>query len=165
MPVHEYFRKQGLQSIITLNLSIWIATRSLLSSIGAMSNDADASTKGFTKAASYETYRPSYPLSAVCSLLQKLEIEGLKSARVVDLGAGTGKFTEILASRDEQYEIIAVEPKDSMRGELQRKDLSNVKIMQGEANKMDIESHIIDAVVVAQVSHCGRKHIDSVCVS
>ncbi len=120
-----------------------------------MSNSLDASTGGFVRAASYEAYRPSYPLSAVCSLLQKIKIEGVKGARVVDLAAGTGKFTESLANRAERYDITAVEPNDAMREELQRKALRGVKTVRGEARKMDIESHTIDAVVVAQVSLCG----------
>ena len=117
-----------------------------------MSNLLDASTRGFSKAASYEFYRPSYPPSAVSSLLQKLEIEGVKGARVVDLAAGTGKFTELLANREEKYVIIAVEPSDAMRAELEGKMLRGVEVMNGEARRMEIASQTIDAVVIAQVS-------------
>ena len=122
-----------------------------------MSTIPEASTKGFANASSYDAHRPSYPLSAFSSLLQNLHIEGFMGAKVVDLAAGTGKFTELLASREEGYEIIAVEPNDAMRGELERKGLKGVKAVSGEASKMGIESQTIDAVVVAQVRYGNMK--------
>ena len=122
-----------------------------------MSSVSEVSTKGFANASSYDAHRPSYPLSAVSSLLKNLRIEGVNGARVVDLAAGTGKFTELLANRVEQFEVIAVEPNDAMRGELDRKELRGVKVIRGEASKMNLETQSIDAVIVAQVSdHCGQ---------
>lgn len=111
-----------------------------------------ASTKGFANAASYDTYRPSYPIEAVESLLRHLQVHDLEGARIVDLAAGTGKFTELLANRDEEYEILAVEPHDGMRGELERKSLKGVQVLRGEASSMaEVETQSVDAVVVAQV--------------
>lgn len=69
-----------------------------------------ASTKGFQNASSYDKHRPSYPPEAVARLLKHLQVHGVKRARVVDLAAGTGKFTELLVGRDEDFEILAVEP-------------------------------------------------------
>lgn len=113
---------------------------------------AHASTVGFRDATSYEKHRPSYPSEAVESLLEHLQVKGLKGARIVDLAAGTGKFTELLASRDENYEILAVEPHEGMRRVLERKELSGVQILGGEADSMpEIECHSVDAVVAAQV--------------
>ena len=114
---------------------------------------SSASAKGFQRAASYDQHRPSYPVEAVDSLLQHLQVHGIKGARVVDLAAGTGKFTELLASRDEKYEIIAVEPHEDMRCELQRKALRGVEILEGAASSMKaIENQSVDAVITAQVS-------------
>lgn len=111
-----------------------------------------ASTIGFQDASSYEHHRPSYPAEAVESLLEHLQVKGLNGARIVDLAAGTGKFTELLASRNEKYEILAVEPHEGMRKELERKNLSGVRILGGKADSMsEIESQSVDAVVVAQV--------------
>lgn len=108
---------------------------------------------GFASAAAYDTHRPSYPTEAVDQFLQNLEISGVKNAKVVDLAAGTGKFTEILASRPEQYDILAIEPHDDMRGELERKDLPAVKVVKGHAEDLSlVPDGSVAAVVAAQVS-------------
>lgn len=118
-----------------------------------MSSIPEASQKGFANASSYDAHRPSYPLSAFRSLLQNLHIENVTGAKIVDLAAGTGKLTELLANREEGYKIIAVEPNDAMRAELERKQLKGVDVIKGEAKKMEVESQTVDAVIVAQVSH------------
>lgn len=73
-----------------------------------------ASTKGFQNASSYDKHRPSYPLDAVTRFLKHLHVYGVKKARVLDLAAGTGKFTELLVGRDEDFDILAVEPHSGM---------------------------------------------------
>lgn len=118
-----------------------------------MTSIPEASQKGFADASSYDTHRPSYPLSAFNSLLQNLHIDGFQGAKIVDLAAGTGKLTELLADREEGYEIIAVEPNNAMRAELERKQLKGVTVVRGEASKMGVESQTADAVIVAQVRH------------
>lgn len=110
-----------------------------------------ASTKGFQNASSYDKYRPSYPLKAVTRFLEHLQVNGVKRARIVDLAAGTGKFTELLAGRDEEFEILAVEPQFGMRKELEKKGLPGVKVLEGEASSMAVESQSVDAVIAAQV--------------
>lgn len=69
-----------------------------------------ASTKGFQNASLYDQHRPSYPHEAITRFLKHLQVHELKKARVIDLAAGTGKFTELLVGRDEDFEVIAVEP-------------------------------------------------------
>ena len=112
---------------------------------------ASVAREGFSNASSYDQHRPSYPPEVVQQLLKHLQVDGLTSARVVDLAAGTGKFTELLAAKKEDYEILAVEPQADMRKELAKKDLKGVKIMDGDAANMPIESQSVDAVVAAQV--------------
>ena len=115
-----------------------------------------ASTEGFKNASSYEKHRPSYPPEAVESLLWHLQVNGVEGARILDLAAGTGKFTEILSRRGENYEIIAVEPHEGMRDELKKKMLRGVKVMEGEAKNMNgVDSQSIDAVIAAQVGFVG----------
>lgn len=75
----------------------------------------------------------------------------MTGARIIDLGAGTGKFTELLADRDEGYEILAVEPHEGMRNELLRKKLKGVEVVEGTVEKMGVEREWADAVVCAQV--------------
>ena len=111
-----------------------------------------ASTKGFQNASSYDQHRPSYSAEAVNNLLKHLQVDGLKSARIVDLAAGTGKFTQLLADRDERYDIYAIEPHEGMRAELEKKRFRGVKVFNGVSNSMkSIESQSIDAVIAAQV--------------
>ncbi|KAL6716313.1 hypothetical protein ACLMJK_005879 [Lecanora helva] len=74
-----------------------------------------ASIQGFENAECYDRHRPSYPIEAVDSLLKHMHIHGLNGARIVDLAAGTGKFTQLLAHRNEEYDIVAVEPHGEMR--------------------------------------------------
>lgn len=78
------------------------------------SSTPSVSTKGFQNASSYDKHRPSYPPKAVTRFLEHLQINGVKKARIVDLAAGTGKFTELLVGRDEDFEILAVEPHSGM---------------------------------------------------
>jgi ubiquinone/menaquinone biosynthesis C-methylase UbiE len=111
-----------------------------------------ASQEGFANASSYDKHRPSYPDESVQQLLTGLKISGQHGAKVVDLAAGTGKFTELLAKRGEAYDIVAIEPHDGMRGELERKNLPNVKTKKGSAAEIPLESRSVDALIAAQVS-------------
>jgi SAM-dependent methyltransferase len=112
---------------------------------------------GFRDADAYEAHRPSYPPEAVSRLLQGLNVEGLSNGHIVDLAAGTGKFTELLAAREEDYEIVAVEPHADMLDVLRRKGLRGVKTVMGSGEEMaEVQGGWADAVVVAQVSLYGR---------
>ena len=107
---------------------------------------------GFADAPSYDLYRPSYPRSAVSALLAHLRVSGVRNAKILDLAAGTGKFTELLADRNEEFETVAVEPHEGMRSELERKGLRGVTVVGGNATRMPVKTEEVDAVVVAQVS-------------
>jgi ubiquinone/menaquinone biosynthesis C-methylase UbiE len=106
---------------------------------------------GFDNAQAYDAHRPSYPAEAVHKLLEQLELVDKSGIRIVDLAAGTGKFTELLAARPEQYEIVAVEPLESMRSTLGAKELNRVDVRTGTAIEMNLEDCWADAVIVAQV--------------
>ena len=113
----------------------------------------EAAKTGFTSAVAYDTYRPSYPSEAVEQFLQRLEIAGVRNSRVADLAAGTGKFTEILASRPESYDILAIEPHDEMRAQLEGKRLAGVQVINGHAENLSgTDDGSLAAVVAAQVS-------------
>ena len=58
---------------------------------------------GFTNSAAYDQHRPSYTATATEKLLKEVRVAGQQHAKILDLGAGTGKFTEVLAARDEKY--------------------------------------------------------------
>ncbi|KAL8843629.1 MAG: hypothetical protein Q9170_000133 [Blastenia crenularia] len=114
---------------------------------------ADPATKGFAKASLYDTHRPSYPPEVVDDLLSQLQVKGIKNALIIDLGAGTGKFSQLLATRDEDYDIVAVEPHEEMRKACMAKKLDRVKVVDGVANDMPVETQSADAVIVAQAWH------------
>ncbi|VTT58485.1 unnamed protein product [Fusarium fujikuroi] len=110
--------------------------------------------KSFDDAQSYDAHRPSYPPAAVASLLGRLGLEGQSGHHILDLAAGTGKFTELLSARPEGYKIIAVEPLDSMRNTLVAKKLSRVDVRAGTAAEMkDVGDGWADGCIVAQAFH------------
>lgn len=112
-----------------------------------------SATSGFSSASKYDIHRPSYPPSAVSAFLSALQISGVQGARIIELGAGTGKFTELLAARDERFEILALEPHDGMRDELVRKELRDVTVGKGRAEEMGVEEQWADVIICAQVGH------------
>jgi ubiquinone/menaquinone biosynthesis C-methylase UbiE len=84
-------------------------------------------------------------------LLNHLDLLNQNNARVVDLGSGTGKFTELLVARPEKFEVLAIEPHEGMRAALMKKDLG-IKVLNGNAEDMPIEEGWGDALIAAQVS-------------
>jgi SAM-dependent methyltransferase len=104
-----------------------------------------ARANSFGAAASiYERARPSYPDAAVDWLLPA------GRPQVVDLGAGTGKLTRLIADRG--VDVTAVEPSDGMREQL-HSALPDVTALAGSAEEMPLADHSVDAVLVAQAWH------------
>jgi SAM-dependent methyltransferase len=95
----------------------------------------------------YDRVRPSYPQAAVAWALQPL---GAPSARVVDLGAGTGIMTRLLLA--EGHDVIAVEPDAQMRQVLGETS-PGVDIRAGSAESIPVGDAEVDAVVAAQAYH------------
>jgi len=127
---------------------------------GTTSNSglAEPARTGFAPAAAYDAHRPTYPTEAVETLLARLGVTGIQHAKIADLAAGTGKLTELLAARPENYDIIAVEPHDGMREQLRQKNLGGVKVIKGTAESMpEVADGSLAAVVVAQVMKCGNR--------
>src|SRR5690554_6598411 len=127
------------------------ATRSLQQALSKMASLPQAATQGFRDARAYDSYRPSYPAHVVSSFLADLGVADRPGARIVEVGAGTGKFTEALAARPEAFEIVATEPLGSMRGELAGKGLRGVEVKEGSAVGLPVEDGWADVGIVAQV--------------
>ncbi|WP_333768544.1 class I SAM-dependent methyltransferase [Streptomyces sp. IBSBF 2435] len=104
---------------------------------------------GYQRAAGvYERSRPSYPLAALAALADALPLEAGRT--VVDLGAGTGKFTRLLALTG--AEVLAVEPVREMRETLAEL-LPGVAVTAGTAEATGLPDGCADAVVAAQSWH------------
>jgi SAM-dependent methyltransferase len=97
------------------------------------------------QAEAYERGRPSWPVDAVAGLLERFG-----AGTVLDLAAGTGKLTRILAERADT--VIAVEPVDGMR-EVLRERLPHVRTMSGTAEAIPLPDGCADAVFVAEAFH------------
>ncbi|KAI6379121.1 hypothetical protein MCOR25_002100 [Pyricularia grisea] len=117
----------------------------------------EAAREGFSDGGAYDAYRATYPRAVVDSFLDKIKVKGRGRARIVEVGAGTGKFTERLVERQEKYEVVAVEPLAGMRAQLADKELggsgSRVKLVDGHAGGIPLEDGWGDAAVVAQAFH------------
>ncbi|HXP18115.1 MAG TPA: methyltransferase domain-containing protein [Streptosporangiaceae bacterium] len=114
-----------------------------------MSSVHEVATRGFSaQAQAYDRARPSYPPDAVVWLAGALGIR--PGRRIVDLAAGTGKFTALIA--DSGAELVAVEPVAAMRERLRRK-LPGVPVVAGTAEALPFATGSADAVVVAQAFH------------
>lgn len=96
-------------------------------------------------AAEYDRARPTYPGAAIDWLLPP------GARRVVDLGAGTGQLTRLLAPLD--VDVVAVEPSAEMRTVLCRTLPSNVRSLAGRAEQIPLQDNSADVVVVAQAWH------------
>jgi len=114
-----------------------------------MSEVHQAARQGFsTEAASYARGRPDYPEALLAWLTHTVSLGEGKA--VVDLGAGTGKFTRMLCRSGAQ--VTAVEPVDEMLDRL-RSELPGARAVPGTAQAMGLPSASADAVTCAQSFH------------
>lgn len=106
--------------------------------------------KGFNSDSQlYESARPSYPAAAVTHLQTELHLNPSES-HVIDLAAGSGKFTRLLLPQ--KYHLLAVEPSPSMRAVFAQV-LPTIPIHEGTGSSIPVEDGSQDAVVVAQAFH------------
>jgi len=104
-----------------------------------------AQANSFGAAAStYERARPSYPAAAVDWLLPDGD------PRVLDLGAGTGKLTRLIADRG--IDVTAVDPSEGMLEQL-RQALPQIPALVGTAEQIPLADDAVDAVLVGQAWH------------
>jgi ubiquinone/menaquinone biosynthesis C-methylase UbiE len=95
-------------------------------------------------AGAYERGRPGYPDEAVTWLV------GEQPRDVVDLGAGTGKFTRALAAHG--HRVVAIEPLEEMRAQL-ADAVPGVRVLPGSAESMPLDDASADVVTSAQAFH------------
>ena len=108
----------------------------------------DVAAGGFGAAADeYERARPDYPAAAIELLAREVQVEG---ARVLDLGAGTGKLTRMLLPLGSP--VVAAEPLPSMRARFSRA-LPQVPMVAGVAEALPFAAGSFGAVVCGQAFH------------
>lgn len=107
---------------------------------------------GYARAAdAYERGRPEYPAAAVAYALRLLAIG--PASTVLDLAAGTGKFTRVLVPTGAR--IVAVEPVAAMRERIAAQ-CPTVTVLEGTAEAIPLPDESVDAVTVAQAFHWFR---------
>lgn len=104
--------------------------------------DAELANSFGMAAEAYANSRPEYPVEAAEWLLPA----GARD--VVDLGAGTGKFTATVAALG--LRVTAVEPDDAMRAKI---DLPGVLALAGTGEKIPLPDDSADLIVAAQAWH------------
>ncbi|MGB3126821.1 MAG: class I SAM-dependent methyltransferase [Pseudomonas sp.] len=110
--------------------------------------------QGFsTQAVTYAQGRPDYPRQLTGWLAETLHIDA--QSTVIDLGAGTGKFTRLLSTLAPT--LIAVEPVEAMGAQLS-KLLPGVRLLSGTAESIPLASASADALVCAQAFHWFSTH-------
>lgn len=104
---------------------------------------------GFNAATgAYDRGRPSYPDDALAWMCDQAGVR--RGALLLDLGAGTGKMTALLAGRGAR--VVACEPVASMRHALHA-SLPGVPVVASTAESLPFASATFDAMVAAQAFH------------
>jgi SAM-dependent methyltransferase len=108
-----------------------------------------AAQQGFSSGAqTYARGRPGYPPDILPWLIGEFGITA--NMTVVDLGAGTGKFTKLLVQAGAK--VVAVEPVDEMRAQL-AVSLPDLRVLAGTAETIPLDADSVDALLCAQAFH------------
>ncbi|CAN5141608.1 class I SAM-dependent methyltransferase [soil metagenome] len=114
-----------------------------------MSDVHSAAVGGYSQQAkSYSSGRPDYPAELHDWLVDVLGATAGKL--VVDLGAGTGKFTKRVVATG--ADVIAIEPVAAMR-EQARLTVPGIKVLDGSAESTGLDTASVDVIVCAQAFH------------
>jgi SAM-dependent methyltransferase len=111
-------------------------------------SDPDRARSFEAAAAAYERYRPEYPREALQWVADRLELR--PGARVLDLGAGTGKLSRGLVALG--LDVVAVEPGRAMLDQL-RTAVPEAQALEGSAESIPLPDASRDAVFAGQAFH------------
>lgn len=105
--------------------------------------------EGFSAgAASYQRARPAYPDDAVRFVTERFGV--VPDSRVVEIGAGTGKFTSCLTARGAR--VLALEPVADMWRHI-GDDGGAVRVLAATAETIPLADGSADVVLAAQAFH------------
>jgi len=112
-------------------------------------SDRAARSRSFESvAADYERHRPEYPEEALRWAAAQLELE--PGARVLDVGAGTGKLTRGLVAVG--FEVVAVDPGAPMLDQL-RTAVPEAEALVAPAESIPLPDESVDAAFAGQAYH------------
>lgn len=114
---------------------------------GGPARTADQTSHALSFAAVADTYdraRPSYPAEAAAWLV------GAERAQVLELGAGTGKLTELLVTAG--HDVLATDPLPEMLAILKER-VPGARTAVANAERIPVPSRSVDVVVCAQAFH------------
>ncbi|MCI4339685.1 MAG: class I SAM-dependent methyltransferase [Thermoplasmata archaeon] len=118
-----------------------------------MGHGLHPAVQGFDRSAEkYERGRPGYPEEALDHLRAALHLR--PADPVLELGAGTGKFTRAL--RPWSVRRIALEPVEGMRAVFRRTS-DGAELLAGRAESLPFRDATMAAVVAAQSFHWFRQ--------
>ncbi|MFF8771375.1 class I SAM-dependent methyltransferase [Kitasatospora sp. NPDC015120] len=100
-------------------------------------------------AAEYDRARPSYP-QELFDEVERLSGRGLRGARVLDVGAGTGISTRLLAARG--AEVVGVEPSAGMAAQFLASG-PGLALVRGSGDDLPFHDDSVDFVTYAQAFH------------
>ncbi len=103
-------------------------------------------------AAEYDRGRPRYP-DELLDTVERLWGRSLKGARVLDVGAGTGIATRLLAARG--ADVVAVEPSDGMAAQFLLSS-PTLPLVRGGGDDLPFHDGSADLVTYAQAFHWTR---------
>ena len=105
----------------------------------------------FTKLAESYIHRTGYS-EVILRYIAEHALESFDSLKIADVGAGTGKLTENLASLG--YPITAVEPNDAMREEGKRYTSGkNVNWQKGSGEETGLETNSVNWLLMGSSFH------------
>lgn len=96
----------------------------------------------------YQRARPAYPPVVADHIVTTFGLTG--ASRIVEVGAGTGKFTQALA--DAGMAPLALEPVAGMATEL-RRTLPDAPLARSVAERLPVGDGVADAVIAAAAFH------------
>ncbi|MBV6697149.1 class I SAM-dependent methyltransferase [Kitasatospora aureofaciens] len=100
-------------------------------------------------AAEYDRGRPGYP-DELFDTLERLSGRSLKNARVLDVGAGTGIATRLLAARG--ADVVAVEPNAGMAAQFLASS-PGLPLVKATGDDLPFHDNSADLITYAQAFH------------